>query len=52
MLSGKTAQTVMVEKAGKVTYRARFMGFDESSAASACKTIKKQKTPCRPQAPS
>jgi D-alanyl-D-alanine carboxypeptidase len=52
MLSGKTAQTVMVEKAGKVTYRARFMGFDESSAATACKSIKKQKTPCRPQGPS
>jgi hypothetical protein len=51
MFSGKTAQTVMVEKAGVVTYRARFMGFDQSSAAAACKAVKKQKTPCRPQGP-
>ena len=51
-LAGKTAQTVVVEKAGKITYRARFTGFDESSAASACKAIKRQKTPCQPQAPS
>ena len=52
LLSGRTAQTVMVEKNGKVTYRARFTGFDESSAAVACKAIKKQKAPCRPQGPS
>jgi D-alanyl-D-alanine carboxypeptidase len=50
-LSGKTAQTVMVEKAGVVTYRARFSGFDAATAASACKAIKKQKTPCQPQGP-
>lgn len=52
MLTGKTAQTVVVEKAGKITYRARFSGFDEPSAASACKAIRRQKTPCQPQAPS
>ena len=52
VLSGKTAQTVMVEKAGVVTYRARFSGFDQAAAASACKALKKQKTPCQPQGPS
>ncbi len=52
VLNGRTAQTVMVEKKGKITYRARFTGFDESSAAMACKTIKKQKAPCQAQGPS
>lgn len=50
--AGKTAQTVMVEKKGQITYRARFTGFDESTAAMACKAIKKKKTPCQPQGPS
>ena len=50
--AGRTAQTVMVEKKGKITYRARFTGFDEASATMACKVIKKQKTPCQPQGPS
>jgi len=49
--AGRTAQTVMVEKKGKITYRARFTGFDEAAAAMACKAIKKQKTPCQPQGP-
>ena len=52
VLQGRTAQTVMVEKKGKVTYRARFTGFDQSAATTACKAIKKQKTPCQAQAPS
>ena len=52
VISGKTAQTVMVEKKGKITYRARFTGFDESTAVVACKAIKKKKTPCQPQGPS
>lgn len=51
-IAGKTAQTVMVEKKGKITYRARFTGFDESTAAMACQAIKKKKTPCQPQGPS
>lgn len=51
-LAGRTAQTVMVERSGKITYRARFTGFDENAAAAACKAIKKQKTPCKAQAPS
>ena len=51
-LSGRTAQTVMVERSGKITYRARFTGFDEAAAVTACKAIKKQKTPCQPQGPS
>lgn len=50
--AGKTAQTVMVEKKGKITYRARFTGFDESTAAMACQAIKKKKTPCQAQGPS
>lgn len=52
VVSGRTAQTVMVEKKGQVTYRARFTGFDEASAAMACKTLKKKKTPCLAQGPS
>ncbi|WP_161957387.1 D-alanyl-D-alanine carboxypeptidase family protein [Aestuariivirga litoralis] len=52
VIAGKTAQTVMVEKKGQITYRARFTGFDESTAAVACKAIKKKKTPCQPQGPS
>jgi D-alanyl-D-alanine carboxypeptidase len=52
VISGKTAQTVMVEKKGKITYRARFTGFDETTAVVACKAIKKKKTPCQPQGPS
>lgn len=52
LVAGKTAQTVMVEKAGTVTYRARFTGFDAAAAASACKEIRKGKAPCQPQGPS
>lgn len=52
VLEGRTAQTVMIEKKGKVTYRARFTGFDQAAAAMACKAIKKQKAPCLPQGPS
>ena len=52
VVAGRTAQTVMIEKAGTVTYRARFTGFDEPASASACKALKKQKTPCQPQGPS
>ena len=52
LVEGRTAQTVMVERAGVVTYRARFTGFDEAAAANACRVIKKQKAPCQPQGPS
>jgi D-alanyl-D-alanine carboxypeptidase len=52
VVSGKTAQTVMVEKAGTVTFRARFTGFDQTAASSACKAIKRQNAPCQPQGPS
>lgn len=52
VLTGKTAQTVMIEKSGKITFRARFTGFDENSAAAACTAIRKQNKPCRAQGPS
>jgi D-alanyl-D-alanine carboxypeptidase len=52
LVSGRTAQTVMVEKAGVITYRARFTGFDKTSADNACKAIRKGKAPCQPQGPS
>lgn len=52
MMVGKTAQTVKVDKAGSITYRARFTGFDEATASSACKAIRKQNAPCQPQGPS
>ncbi len=51
-VNGHTAQTVMIEKNGQVTYRARFVGFDEPAAATACKSIRRQNTPCQPQGPS
>ena len=51
-VEGRTAQTMMIEKNGQVTYRARFTGYDEPAAATACKAIKRQKTPCQPQGPS
>lgn len=51
-LAGKTGQTVAIEKSGKVTYRARFAGFDEDSAKAACKVIKKKKSVCEVTAPS
>jgi hypothetical protein len=51
-VDGKTAQTVMVEKDGNVTFRARFTGFDETTAAAACKRIKRQNTPCQAVGPS
>ena len=34
-LAGKIAQTVVLQKSGKVTYRARFAGFDETGARAA-----------------
>ena len=52
MVSGKTAQTVKVERSGAITYRARFTGFDEATAAAACKVIRENKAPCQPQGPS
>jgi D-alanyl-D-alanine carboxypeptidase len=52
MVAGKTAQTVKVERAGTITYRARFTGFDQASAAEACRVIKRNKAPCQPQGPS
>jgi D-alanyl-D-alanine carboxypeptidase len=52
LVSGRTAQTVMVEKAGVITYRARFTGFDKASADTACRTIRKGNAPCQPQGPS
>ncbi len=51
VLAGKTAQTVVIEKSGRITYRARFAGFDESSAAAACKAINRKKAACTVQAP-
>ena len=52
VVGSRTAQTVMVEKKGTVTYRARFTGFDQATAATACKALKKQKTPCQAVGPS
>jgi D-alanyl-D-alanine carboxypeptidase len=51
VLAGKEAQTVTIEKDGSVTYRARYIGFDEMSAAAACKEVKKKKSACSVQAP-
>lgn len=51
ILSGRVAQTVMVDKSGAITYRARFTGFNEQTAESACRAIRKRNVPCRPQGP-
>ena len=52
VLEGKTAQTVVVDKNGQITYRARFSGFDQSAAGEAFKVIKKKKSLCSVQAAS
>lgn len=52
ILEGKSGQTAVVEKGGKITYRARVAGFDETSAAAACREIKRRKSMCSVQAPS
>ena len=47
LVAGKTAQTVMVEKAGTVTYRARFTGFDnKEEARTACDKLVRQRYDC------
>lgn len=51
VLEGKEAQTVAVEKGQSVIYRARFVGFDETTAAAACQELKKKKSACSVQAP-
>jgi D-alanyl-D-alanine carboxypeptidase len=50
-LDGKTAQTVAVQKGKTVTYRARFIGFDETTAKDACKQVAKKKSTCSVQGP-
>ena len=51
VFAGKTAQTVAVEKGKAVIYRARFIGFDESTAKAACKRVSKKKSACLVQGP-
>ena len=51
VFAGKTAQTVAVEKGKDVIYRARFIGFDETTAKAACKRVSKKKSACLVQGP-
>lgn len=51
ILDGKTAQTAIVQKGETITYRARFSGFDEQTAKTACQQIKKKKSVCTIQGP-
>ncbi len=51
ILEGKTAQTAVVQKGETITYRARFSGFDEQAAKTACQQIKKKKSVCTVQGP-
>ena len=51
LLSGKQAFTVQVQKGKKSTYRGRFSGFTEESAAAACNSVIKQKSDCQVLAP-
>lgn len=51
VLEGKTALTITVQKGNDVTYRARFTGFNQAGARSACKQIEKNKSGCYVLAP-
>lgn len=46
LLEGVTALTVTVEKDSKITYRARFSGFTERAARSACDRLARRKIDC------
>ena len=48
-LADERTLVAIKESAGDIR---RFTGFDEQSAATACKAIKKQKAPCQPVGPS
>lgn len=50
-LQGKQALTVTVQKGSATTYRARFSGFDEESANTACTAIARHKADCYVLAP-
>lgn len=45
-LAGADPITVSFASADKTWYRARFTGFDERRAHSACQSLKKQKIDC------
>lgn len=51
LFDGRTAFTATVEKDQKITYRARFTGFDEGDAKTTCKTLEKRRTDCYVLAP-
>jgi D-alanyl-D-alanine carboxypeptidase len=45
-LAGKQSYTMVLQQGTKIVYRARFAGFDETSAKQACATIKKRGGAC------
>ncbi len=46
VLARANAITIPVDKSGRTLYRARFSGFDASSAASACTELRRQAIDC------
>ena len=51
IFEGKTIQTLPLGQGGKVIFRARFTGFDQSAAKTACGRVSKKKSGCFIQGP-
>ncbi len=52
VLDAKSAFTMKADVGGDTVYRARFSGFDEKAARSACRLLKRKGLGCFPLAPS
>jgi D-alanyl-D-alanine carboxypeptidase len=50
-LAGKTAFAIPIKNGSSTLYRARFSGFDQSSAQEACKELESKGLSCLPLAP-
>ena len=46
VLDGRQPTTQPIHHAGKQLYRARFSGFDQHTAASACQQLKRRQIEC------
>ena len=51
IFDGKTTQALPLEQGGKVIYRARFTGFEQSAAKAACGRVSRKKSACFIQGP-
>jgi D-alanyl-D-alanine carboxypeptidase len=50
-LAGKTAFAIPITRGSSTLYRARFSGFDQTSAQAACKELERRGLSCLPLAP-